>query len=83
MKSAVTLPGVPSRSTSAAIPSGFVPGASTWKTKAPETGCASAEIARHVTVYVPLERRSSIVAATDFSSGREMSPESTRRAAES
>ena len=46
----VTDRGVPSSSTCAAMPAGFAPGAPTWKTNAPETGCASADTARQVAV---------------------------------
>ena len=83
VKSTLTFRGVPSPSTWAAIPDGFAPGAWTWKTNAPDTGCASADVARHVTVYVPRARRRSSDAAIVRSSGRSTSPRSTRRACES
>ena len=53
-----------------AIPPDCAPGAPTWKTNAPATGCVSADTTRQVTVYVPSASRGSSPTETTFASGR-------------
>ena len=76
LKSASTEPGVPSPKT--ILHSAPLVADLTWKTNAPATGCASAEITRQVTVYVPAGSRRPSSTATELSLGRMISPESTR-----
>ena len=59
-------------------PPGLAPRRLTWKTKAPESGCPSAETTRQATVYVPGSSPLSTATATVRSVGRCVSPRSTR-----